>query len=141
MSDRGKGDNNKLDAARKAILNAGQFYTVADFVDQEEADIEDLFDISLFVHMLNKAYSPPATHKITVKKLQDAAPTVRSMKKAEALFNLMPAGVAEFDHFGPARWLLRNPDLLDADTAEVKATLDRAEKVFKTYNQLLAKQP
>lgn len=50
----------------------------------------------------------------------------------------MPAEVAEFDHFGPARWLLRNPEALDGDSQSVIATLDRFEKLVQTYNKLLA---
>jgi hypothetical protein len=67
-----------------------------------------------------------------------AAMTPRIVKKAEALFKLMPAEVAEFDHFAPSRWLLENPSALDADTPAVNATLDRFEQVFKVFNQLLA---
>jgi predicted ATP-dependent endonuclease of OLD family len=139
LSDRAKGDNSKLANAKSALLNAAQFYTIADFLDQAEADIEDLFDTPLFVHLLNKAYSPPSGKTVTVKKLQDAdSGTVRSVKKAEALFRLMPSEVEEFDHFGPARWLMKNPNALDGDAAEVLTTLERAEKIFKQYNQMLS---
>ena len=50
----------------------------------------------------------------------------------------MPVTVAEFDHFGAARWLLENPSVLDSDSPAVNATLDRFEAVFKTFNALLA---
>ena len=50
----------------------------------------------------------------------------------------MPMTVAEFDHFGASRWLLENPSVLDADTPEVNATLDRFEEVFQAFNDLLA---
>jgi hypothetical protein len=70
--------------------------------------------------------------------LMAAAPTPRIVKKAEALFKLMPATVAEFDHFGTSRWLLENPSTLDADTPTVLATLGRFEEVFKAFNRLLA---
>lgn len=45
--------------------------------------------------------------------------------------------VPEFDHFGPARWLLENPQILDGDSQAIAATLDRAEKVFRAFNALL----
>jgi hypothetical protein len=70
--------------------------------------------------------------------LEAAGPTPRVVKNAEMLFNLMPASVAEFDHFGAARWLLENPSILDADTPAVHTTLDRFEQVFKAFNLLLA---
>lgn len=96
-----------------------------------------MFDADLFVEMLNGAYKPPAASAVTKAALIAAAATPRIVKKAEAIFKLMPASVVEFDHFGPARWLLENPSALDADTPAVKATLDRFEQVFVGFNKLL----
>lgn len=140
LSDVGKGEINKIDKLKKSdILKAGQFFTVADFVDQAEADIEDIFDISLFTDMLNATYQPPASHVVTVEGLIRAdEKTPRAVKKAEALFMLMPKEIAGFDHFGPARWLLNNPAFLDGDSDAVLTTLACAEKIFNTYNNMLA---
>jgi predicted ATP-dependent endonuclease of OLD family len=138
LSDVAKGDRRKIEDLKRAqILKAGHFYTVADFVDQEEADVEDLFEAALFVEMLNGAYRPPTSHAVTAAKLKRADATPRIVKKAEALFRSMPADVLEFDHFGPARWLLENASLLDRDSAGATATLNRAEKVFQAFNSLL----
>ncbi len=138
LSDIASGDKKKIENLKKAnILQSGHFYTVADFLDQEEADVEDLFDSALFVEILNGAYKPPAKSVITKAKLNKADKSPHIVKKAEALFRLMPAEVADFNHFGPARWLLENPSLLNGDTAAIKATLDRAEELFKTFNALL----
>ena len=138
LSDIASGDKTKIENLKKAdILKAGHFYTCADFTTQAEADVEDLFDADLFVQMLNGAYVPPAANRVTTVSLMAANPTPRIVKKAEALFKLMPASVAEFDHFGAARWLLENPSSLDADTPAINATLDRFEKVFSTFNALL----
>lgn len=139
LSDIANGDKTKIANLKKAnILKAGHFYTCADFAAQSEADVEDLFGADLFVEMLNGAYKPPAANLVTTASLMSADPTPRIVKKAEALFKLMPASVAEFDHFGSSRWLLENPSVLDADTPAVKATLDRFEAVFKAFNALLA---
>jgi predicted ATP-dependent endonuclease of OLD family len=138
LSDIANGDKTKIENLKKAdILKAGHFHTCADFCGQTEADVEDLFDPDLFVEMLNGAYKPPADKVVTAANLAAAATTPRIVKKAEALFKLMPASVNEFDHFGAARWLLENPALLDADTPAIAATLDRAEAVFKAFNELL----
>ena len=138
LSDIANGDKTKIENLKKAdILKAGHFYTCADFCGQTEADVEDLFDPDLFVEMLNGAYNPPADNVVTAASLAAAATTPRIVKKAEALFKLMPASVNEFDHFRAARWLLENPAVLDADTPAVAVTLDRAEAVFKAFNALL----
>lgn len=139
LSDIANGDKTKIENLKKAdILKAGHFYTCADFTNQTESDVEDLFAPDLFVQMLNGAYMPPAANVVTNEALISAAPTSRIVKQAEALFKLMPATVAEFDHFGASRWLLENPSILDADTPAVNATLDRFEEVFKVFNALLA---
>jgi predicted ATP-dependent endonuclease of OLD family len=139
LSDIANGDKTKIENLKKAdILKAGHFHTCADFTGQTEADVEDLFELDLFVEILNGAYKLPAANLVTADNLMAAAPTPRIVKKAEALFKLMPASVAEFDHFGAARWLLENPGALDPDTPAINATLDRFEQVFKAFNQLLA---
>jgi len=139
LSDIANGDKTKIDNLKKAdILKAGHFYTCADFTNQAEADVEDLFETDLFVEMLNGAYKPPAANLVTAGSLTAASSTPRIVKKAEALFKLMPTSVAEFDHFGAARWLLENPSTLDADTPAINATLDRFEKMFKTFNALVS---
>ena len=138
LSDVANADKKKIEAVkREQILRAGRFFTVADFVGQQEADVEDLIDAELFAQILNSAYKPPAGKEVTKEGLQAAAETERVVKKAEAFFKLMPPEVPEFDHFAPARWLLENQQVLDSDTVPVVATLDKAEKVFQAFNDLL----
>jgi predicted ATP-dependent endonuclease of OLD family len=140
LSDIANGDKTKIENLKKAdILKAGHFYTCADFTKQAESDVEDLFDADLFVEILNEAYKPPAANTVTKDALMAAAATPRIVKKAEALFKLMPTTVAEFDHFCASRWLLENPSMLDEDTPGISATLDRFEEVFKAFNALVAR--
>ena len=120
-----------------AVDQSGRFFTAADFVGKQEADVEDILDPALFAEILNGAYKPPANKEVTKDTLLAASENERIVKKAEALFKLMPPEVAEFDHFGPARWLLDNPQVLDADSQAVLETLMRAEKIFATFNALL----
>lgn len=138
LSDIAVGDKTKVANLRKAdILKAGHFYTCADFTGQSEADVEDLIAADLFVDMLNGAYNLPAANAVTTASLMEADPTPRIVKKAEALFRLMPPSVPAFDHFAASRWLLENPSVLDKDTTAISATLDRFEAMFKTFNALL----
>jgi len=139
LSDIANGDKTKIENLKKAnILKSGHFYTCSDFTGQAEADVEDLFHADLYVEMLNGAYNPPASNVVTVANLMAANQTPRIVKKAEALFKLMPVAVPEFNHFGTARWLLENPSLLDSDSPAVIETLDRFEQIFKTFNALVA---
>jgi predicted ATP-dependent endonuclease of OLD family len=138
LSDIANGDRSKIEKLKKAdILKAGHFYTCADFTNQAESDVEDLFDADLFVDILNRAYKPPSNNTVKVDALMAAASSPRIVKKAEALFRLMPSEVVDFDHFAASRWLLENPSALDEDNPAVNETLDRFERVFSTFNALL----
>lgn len=139
LSDVANSEKKKIEAVkREQILKAGRFFTAADFVGQHEADVEDIFDPELFAEILNGAYKPPVGKEVSKDGLMAAAETERIVKKAEALFKLMPPEVPEFDHFSPARWLLDNPQVLDCDSPAVLATLETAERLFATFNALLS---
>lgn len=139
LSDQAAGDKKKVEDMKKSdVLKAGRFYTMADFLQRAEADVEDFFEPELFVTILNDCYALDGTNKLTVQKLKDADKTTdRLVKQAEAAFKLLPDDIPMFDHFTPAAWLIRNTKILDGKSAAVTATLDRAEMVFGMYNQLL----
>lgn len=138
LSDIANNDRKKIDAVKKEqILKAGHFFTAADFVGQQEADVEDIFAPEIFANILNGAYNLPPSKAITRDGLLAITATERIVKKAEALFRLMPPEVPEFDHFAPAKWLMENTNILDVDSPEVLATLDRAEAIFKSFNKML----
>ena len=139
LSDQGQGDKRKVeDMKRLQVLQAGHFYTIADFLERAEADIEDIFEPELFATILNATYSLKGDNELTPQKLKNAASgTDRLVKQAEAAFAVMQAGVPEFDHFTPASWLIRNPKTLDAKSGVVPKTLDRAQAILDAYNKLL----
>ena len=93
----------------------------------------------MFVEIVNGAYGLTASDKLTEAKLEKAdATTPRLVKKAEAYFRTAaPASAGNFDHYTPAEWLMLNPKCLEGKSADVAATLDRAEKLFTDLNALL----
>ena len=122
-----------------SAFEAGRVFTISDFTLKPESDIEDLFESGLFASIVNAAYNLPGSHMLTAQKLEDADKnTVRLVKRAEAAFNLMPEPIPTFDHFTPSAWLVENLNMLDGATAEVVATLSRAEKLFSALNAVLA---
>jgi predicted ATP-dependent endonuclease of OLD family len=139
LSDQAVGDKKKVEEMRRsAVLRAGHFYTMADFLDRKEADIEDIFEPELFADILNASYSLPDADKLTADKLRAADTTTeRLLKQAEAAFRVMKPPVPEFDHFTPAAWLIRNTNVLDGKGAAMTRTLERASRIFQTYNPLL----
>src|SRR5690606_30564348 len=139
LSDYTKKDRQKLENIRKSrLIKDDSLLTIADFVSQEEADIEDLFDIDLFCEILNGTYSLSGEHKLDKAKLLAADETTeRLVKKAEAYFRLLPETIPVFDHFAPASWLLSNPGALSGDDDSRTETLERSETLFKALNALI----
>jgi predicted ATP-dependent endonuclease of OLD family len=138
LSDQGQGDKSKLERLRRSeVLAAEQFHTIAELLDRAEADIEDVMPPEFFCRIINGAYGLAGEHAITAEKLAAADGTPRQVKQAEAYFRVLPAEFPEYSHYRPADWLIRNPNLLEGDSAEVSETLNRTEKVFAVYNKML----
>lgn len=139
LSDQAQGDKRKVEEMKRSeVLKAGHFYTMADFLQRPEADIEDIFEPGLFASILNSTYGLADATLLDAKRLAAAnTSTARLVKQAEAAFAVLPSSIAEFDHFTPAGWLIRNPKALEAKSAPVISTLDRAQLIFDTYNALL----
>ena len=139
LSDKAKGDKKKIEAMKTSeILSVGHFYTIADFLEREEADIEDIFHPEVYVDILNGCYGLDGPNKLSVDTLRATqVSNERIVKQAEAVFRVMPDTIPMLDHFTPAAWLIRNLSLLAEDSEPIKWTLDRAAKIFETYNQLL----
>ena len=138
LSDQGQGNKGKIERIRRSeIMAAENLHTIAELLGQDEADIEDLIHPALFSRIVNDAYGLKGEERITVEKLAAAEGAPRQVKQAEAYFRLLPGDIPEFSHYRPAEWLIRNSGVLDGDGREVVETLDRAEKAFKVYNEIL----
>lgn len=141
LCDVANGDKAKIDRLRKGqILEAGHVLTIGDFTGQDESDVEDLFPPAKYAELLNATYGLTGENEMTVNRLHEAAPkTQRVVKQAEAAFRVLPVEIAEFDHFTPSSWLIRNPGFLDGGDEGILALLERAERLFTTVNALLVK--
>lgn len=138
LSDEARGAKGKVEKIRQSdILRAGHFYTVADFIDAAEGDIEDIFDPETYAEIVNRSYELPESHRVTAEKLDQDTSTPRVVKKVETVFQLMPPSIPMFDHFTPSAWLIRNPNALAGEREHIKKTLAVAEQVFRTFNRLL----
>lgn len=138
LTDLAKGEKRKVKEIKESdILREGHCFTVADFIEAREADIEDIFDPELFAEIVNRCYELPEVHRVTAEKLDQDTTSTRLVKKVEALFNVMPDSIPEFSHFPPAAWLIRNPGMLTGDSDAILRTLLVAERIFETVNGLL----
>jgi hypothetical protein len=139
LSDYSKTDKRKLESLRQnKVMENDHMLTVATILGVAEADIEDVFSPALYASILNQAFNLPADKQLDARKLVDAdRGTTRLVKKAATYFAVLPPAIAEFDHFTPADYLFRNPNLLDGDAPEVVETLQRAERVISALNRIL----
>ena len=138
LSDEARGTKGKVAKIKQSdILRVGHFFTVADFIDAGEGDIEDIFDPEIYAEIVNRSYALPESHRVTVEKLDQDTSTTRAVKKVEAMFNVMPETIPVYDHYTPAAWLIRNPDMLTGESKGLEQTLSVAERVFETFNGLL----
>ena len=89
------------------------------------------------MHIVNRSYELPEQHQVTIDELNADTTTPRVVKKVEAVFDLMPVAIPTFDHYTPADWLIRNPDVLSEESEQIERSLAVAESVFNTFNGLL----
>ena len=139
LCDYGSGDKAKVERLRQSqILKTGRVLAATDFTGKSESDIEDFFATDLYLMLVNRALGLGDDVAITAEKAAVANnATSRIVKKVEAACKTLPADVPEFNHYLPAEWLLRHPDFLDGEDAEVGQSLDKFEAVFKELNRLL----
>ena len=140
LSDEARGDKGKINKIRQSeILQAGHFFTVADFINADEGDVEDLIEADIYVQIVNQSYRLSKPHQVTMEKLEKYDSTPRLVKKVEAIFKLLPEEIPMFNHFTPAAWLIRHPDFLESESDGNERTIALAERVFKKFNDLLPK--
>ena len=136
LTDIANGDRGKIERLKKTeILSESKILTYADFLGQNEADIEDMFGPELFSKILTTAYNLSGNNSLDAKKLLEANKgTCRLVKKAESYFNLLPDDVPTFDHLTPSKWLLENIEILTEDSQTVTDVLNGFESLFKRLN-------
>lgn len=139
LTDFERGQKRKLDELHKAaLLDHERIILATEIAEKEEADIEDFFEPSLFVELINKTYQLPEVHALTVEKLEAAdTSTTRLVKKAEAYFRVLPPEIPEFSHFDPSMYILQHPELLKGEGGHIEKTLARFEAAFERVGKFL----
>lgn len=135
FSDFARGDKGEVRSLRESdLLRDGHVLTADMFVEQAEADIEDLLGRSFYRELVHSAYSLPTNRQIPVAR-SDSAPE-RVVKEVEDHFKLLPADVPEFDHLTPALYLLEHRAQF-SEIERVDEALSRFEKLFEMLNGFL----
>jgi len=121
---------------KKKLLKKKQVLTYADFLDQDEADVEDMFDREFYVSLVNGEYQKELAAPIEATDLNDNEP--RNVRAVEAYLSDNPLkGKAEFGHYRPARYFVEN--ISDVWGAVPTPTKERFANAFEALNKLLRK--
>ena len=91
---------------KKKLLAKKKVLTYADILEQNEADIEDLFDKNFYVELVNKEFEQQLEKPINVDNLNSNSP--RILKALEEYFVEHPLKYGEFGHYRPARYFFEN---------------------------------
>lgn len=118
---------------KKKLLQKNRVHTFANFTTGSEADIEDVFDPSFYLNLVNSEYKTDLTASIKVKDIKDADPRIlRKIEKHLANHPLKKG--AKFNHYRPARYLSENPQLCQKMS---EASITRFESIFQALNSLV----
>ncbi len=117
------------------LLEDGHLLKTTDFVEQQEADIEDLIGWDLYAALVNSALSIPEANKLPSSKPDDCE--MRIVKEVEKRARLLPPEVPEFDHFLAAKHLNQLSPEEIATLPGLNTALDRFEALFEELNGLI----
>src|SRR3984885_12255392 len=128
-----KGDQQMIENLyKKKLLKKTHVLTFADFTGKTEADIEDMFDDSFYIQLVNEEFADSLSVKLKPGNLKSGAP--RILVRLDEHFSTNPlSGGTKFNHYRPARFLAERLSTFPIPDA----TLLRFETAFKAANDLL----
>ena len=120
------------------LMDDGHLLKTTDFLEQEEADIEDLIGWPLYVHVVNEALGLSGRHKFPAERPEDA--NMRIVKEVDKRAKLLLSAIAEFDHFLVSKYLGSLTVDQISGLAGLDEALDNFEKLFSRLNALIGQQ-
>ena len=115
---------------KKKLLEKTHVLTYAEFVSSDEADIEDIFDPSFYLKLVNKEFNS----SVSLTDLPTDPPRVISRLGQYLKTSPLPGG-AKFSHYRPARYFANNIGPLAEELSEQE--LKRFQQIFDKLNALL----
>ena len=118
----------------RKLLRKKNVLTFGEFLNRDEADIEDMFSDAFYLKLVNAEYASEMNGQITIAKLTSRSP--RIVVRLEKYFQTNPLhNGQQFSHYRPARYFAEKITNLKGDIS--KDSLERFEFVFKKLNKLL----
>lgn len=112
------------------LLEEKRVLTYTQFVTDDEADVEDMFDAEFYLSLVNGEFKT----NLAIADLPQGIP--RILNRLERYFenNPLPNG-AKFNHYRPSRYFSENVGALGSNLTD--SQLDRFQKAFDVLNGLL----
>jgi len=117
------------------LLKDGHILKTVEFVDDEEADIEDLLGWPLYSALVNGALHLPEGDQLPIDKPHDC--DVRIAKEVEKRAKLLPSRIKEFNHYLPAEYLNQLTQSEIDKLPGLSDALGRFEALFQRVNGLI----
>ncbi len=122
---------------KSKLLTQAKVKTFADFNDNKDSDIEDLFETDFYIMLINNEYKKELKKKIEAKDLNQKIPRIiKQIEKHEKKIPLKNG--LKFNHYRPARYFFEKVGELEDKLSD--ETIDKFEEVFKAINLLLKKR-
>lgn len=118
---------------KKKLLQKKQVLTYADFTGGTEADIEDMFDRSFYLQLVNAEFGAQLSSPLLLSDLNQSIPRV--LVSIEDALRKTPLKSGEFGHYRPARYFTEHLETVK-DQIDLN-TKTRFEEAFKRLNALL----
>ncbi|MFX0103712.1 MAG: AAA family ATPase [Candidatus Hodarchaeota archaeon] len=124
LRDFGPGDQKKInELIKNQNVKDKQIFVLHNYTSKKFSDIEDLFEESFYIDLINKTFKYEPEWKLSDLKGKDGI-----MKRIERKLGSRPS------HLRPATYLLKNPNLWEKITDQ---TLERFKKLFTDINKLI----
>ena len=121
------------DLYKNKLLKKKQVVTYGDFVGENDADIEDMFERDFYVKLVNTEFAKELQSPIPISAINKHEP--RTLRSIETFLASNPLKFGTFGHYRPARYFEENVVRLWSQVSD--ATKDRFEDAFKHLNALL----
>lgn len=130
-----KNDVQKIENLYKSkLLEKNKVLTYADFLNQNEADIEDLLGVDLYLKIFNLEYKTVLSKQLKKSDLKSRSPRI-VVKLEEYLRDKPLKKETSYSHYRPARYFTEH--LTDLENEISDETIGYFEEIFRKLNDLL----
>ena len=138
LTDFHSGDKRKIRALTESgLLAAGHLFSATEFVEQEEADIEDMLGKDFYFYLVNQCYDLKGNERLSNNTRSGNAPAlILEEVKQHFRTRAVSTETPEFDHLSPAAYLFEHGNDF-SETEGLEEALGRFEKLFESVNALL----